>query len=146
MTSGVPALAIPDNWPATRPIGLAIQIAWNASREARRAITDAMPLLSLARSVSVLVVDAANMPGRFGADPGADISAYLARHAIPVELRQVTSDGRSIAETVLSIATTEGCDLIAIGAYSHARAAELIFGGVTRELLARTTVPILLSH
>ena len=146
IASGVPALLIPESWPAERAIGQNILIGWNASREARRAMVDAMPLLSLATSVTVVVVDAARTPDLFGAEPGADISLVLCRHNIPVQLRQVTSGGGSVAEAILASATEAGCDLIAIGAYSHARTAELIFGGVTRELLARTSVPILLSH
>lgn len=143
--SGVPALFIPESW-ASVPVGQNILVAWNGSREARRALIDSMPLLKLANSVTVLVVDAMETPDRFGAEPGADISHYLARHGVAVKLRQVNSDGASVARTILANAGNQCSDLVVIGAYSHPRPIELIFGGVTRELLASASIPLLLSH
>lgn len=145
LASGVPALFIPESWASTT-VGQNILVAWNATREARRAIIDAMPLLKLAKSVTVLVVDAVETPDRFGAEPGADISLYLARHDVAVQLRQATSDGASLAHTILSYAALQGSDLVVVGAYSRGRLVELIFGGVTRDLLARASIPLLLSH
>jgi nucleotide-binding universal stress UspA family protein len=144
-TSGVPALFIPDSWTSTI-VGQNIVVAWNGTREARRAIIDAMPLLKSAKSVTVLVVDAIETPDRYSAEPGADISHYLARHDVAVQLRQVTSNGASVAQVILANAALQGSDLVVIGAYSHARLVDLIFGGVTRELLACAAIPMLLSH
>lgn len=109
VTNGVPALLIPESWPATRPVRQDLLIAWNAS---------------LARSVTVLVMDAAKTPKRFGADPGADISLLLTHHTGPLELRQVTSGGRSIAETILATAATD------IVAFLSGSAAVFTLGGV----------------
>lgn len=145
LASGVPALFVPGNW-TSNTVGQNILVAWNGSREARRALIDAMPLLKSANSVAVLVVDALETPDRFGAEPGADISHYLARHGVTVELRQVTSGGASVGQAILAQAARHGSDLIVIGAYSHKRFVELIFGGVTRELLASGSIPLLLSH
>jgi nucleotide-binding universal stress UspA family protein len=145
IASGAPAILIPEGW-GSAPIGRNALIGWNASREARRAIVDAMPILNLAQSVTLLVVDATKTADRFGEEPGADISLYLARHNLPMQLRQVESAGRSIADTILSNAALQSCDLVVIGAYSHTRSAELVFGGITRDLLARADVPLLLSH
>lgn len=145
LASGVPTIVIPEQWkPAA--LGARVLIGWNGSRAARRAIGDAIPLLTTAQSVTLLVVDAHMTPNQYGAEPGADISLYLARHNIRVELEQVTSDGSSIAEIVLSKAAQQQSDLIVIGAYSHARSAEMLFGGITRELLAHTRLPLFLSH
>ena len=69
--------------------GERVVIAWNASKEARRAIADALPLLSTARSVKIVVVDAARTPDRHGQEPGADIALHLARHGAPVEVEQL---------------------------------------------------------
>jgi nucleotide-binding universal stress UspA family protein len=145
LASGVPTIVIPDQWQSTA-LGARVLIGWNGSRAARRAIGDAMPLLTAAQAVTVLVVDAHKTPDQYGAEPGADISLYLTRHNIRVELEQVTSNGSSIAETVLSKAAQRESDMIVIGAYSHARSAEMLFGGVTRDLLARTSLPLFLSH
>ena len=145
IATGVPVLIIPDGWSGTT-IGTKALVAWNGSREARRAIFDGMPLLSQAKSVVVLVVDAANTPDKYGENPGADISLVLSRHDVRVELQQATSDGLSVAECILSRAVEQGVDLILIGAYSHVRAAELVVGGVTRAILANAPVPLLLSR
>jgi nucleotide-binding universal stress UspA family protein len=145
MASGVPVLIIPDGW-KSETIGNKILVGWNASREARGAIADAMPFLSAAQSVTVLVVDAAERAHKHGEEPGADIALYLARHDAHVDVEQATSEGSPIAEVILSRAVDRGMDLIVIGAYSHARWAEIIFGGVTRTLLTQTPVPVLVSR
>ena len=145
MASGVPILIIPDGWKGEF-IGSKVMVAWNASREARRAIADAMPILCTAQSVTVLVVDPVRTPDKYGEDPGADIATYLARHCERVDLHQVESGGAPIAEIIGARAMEQEADLIVIGAYSHARSAERIFGGVTRALLARMPMPALVSR
>ena len=145
MASGVPILIIPDRWKSER-LGTNILACWNASREARRAMADAMPFLGAAQSVTVLVVDPAARAHKHGEEPGADIALYLARHGAHVEVECATSRGAPVAEVILSRAVERGSDLIVIGAYSHARWAELIFGGVTRTLLKQMPIPILVSR
>lgn len=145
MASGLPFLLIPEGWKGTR-IGDKALVAWNGSREARRAITDAMPLLSSARSVTVLVVDPVRAPEKYGEDPGTDIATFLARHCGRVELQQVDSAGAPIADVICSRALDLAADLIVIGAYSHARSIEMILGGTTRTFLARMPLPALISR
>jgi nucleotide-binding universal stress UspA family protein len=145
MASGVPVLIIPDGW-KSETIGNNILVGWNASREARRAMADAMPFLSAAQSVTVLVVDPAKRADQHGQEPGADIGLYLARHGVHVDVEQATSNGSPIGEVILSRAVDRGMDLIVIGAYSHPRWAEIIFGGVTRTLLTQMPVPVLVSR
>ncbi len=145
IASGVPILIVPDAWTA-KPLGGKAVVAWNGSREARRAIADAMPMLEIAETVTVLVVDSVKSPEKYGEDPGTDIATYLSRHGVHVDLEQVASGGTAIAKIIRSKAVEREADLIVIGAYSHARSAELIFGGVTRALLAKTPVPVLVSR
>jgi len=145
MASGVPFLLIPDGWQGER-VGDRVLVAWNGSREARRAIADAMPLLCAAQSVTVLVVDPARTPEKYGENPGADITTHLARHGVRVDLLQVESKGAPVADVIGARAMEREADLIVIGAYSHARSAEMIFGGVTRALLAHMPVPALVSR
>jgi nucleotide-binding universal stress UspA family protein len=145
MASGVPVLIIPDGWKSER-VGNKILVGWNASREARRAMADAMPFLITAQSVTVLVVDPAVRADEHGEEPGADIALYLARHGAHVDVEQATSDGSPIGEVILSRAIDRGVDLIVIGAYSHPRWAEIIVGGVTRTLLTQMPVPVLVSR
>jgi nucleotide-binding universal stress UspA family protein len=145
LSSGAPILIIPSGW-KSESVGNKILVGWNASREARRAVADALPFFVAASSVTLLVVDSDERAGRHGEEPGADIALYLARHGARVDVEQVLSKGTPIADIILSHAADHGMDLIVIGAYSHARFVEMVFGGVTRTLLRQTPIPILLSR
>jgi nucleotide-binding universal stress UspA family protein len=145
LASGAPILVVPSGW-KSEPIGKNILVGWNASREARRAVADALPFLVEAASVTLLVVDSDKRARRHGEEPGADIALYLARHGAQVEVAQVSSRGSPVADIILSYAADHGADLIVIGAYSHARSIEMVFGGVTRTLLKQAPVPVLMSR
>jgi nucleotide-binding universal stress UspA family protein len=144
LATGVPCILLPDAWNGSAAAEHVV-VAWNASREARRAIADALPLLVAAKSVTVLLVD----PGknsRHGEEPGADIAHYLSRHGARVAVEQVASNGVPVASVILDRAKQHAADLIVIGAYSHARATQMILGGVTRSLLREAAVPLLIAH
>jgi nucleotide-binding universal stress UspA family protein len=145
LASGAPILVVPGGW-KSEPIGEKILVGWNASREARRAVADALPFLVKAASVTLLVIDSNKRADRHGEEPGADIALYLARHGAHVEVEQVSSRGSPVADLILSYAADHGIDLIVIGAYSHARSVEMVFGGVTRTLLKQAPVPVLMSR
>jgi len=145
LASGAPILVIPSGW-KSESIGNKILVGWNASREARRAVADALPFLVAASSVTLLVVDSEERARRHGEEPGADIALYLARHGVRVEVEQVLSKGSAVTDIILSHAANHGVDLIVIGAYSHARSIEMMFGGVTRTVLKQTPVPVLMSR
>ncbi|HTU56507.1 MAG TPA: universal stress protein [Acetobacteraceae bacterium] len=144
MENGGPMLIVPTRAKAGT-IGRNIVVAWNASREARRAVREAMPLLSAADSVTVLVVDPESSGHKFHEGPGVDLARYLARHGVQARISRLETHGSSVAEAILSATEAQAADLVVIGAYSHARLAEEIFGGVTRTLLARALVPLFLS-
>jgi nucleotide-binding universal stress UspA family protein len=145
MTSGRPVLAIPfaGNFPT---IGERVLIAWNASREAARAVNDALPLMAAAKQVTVLAINPQRGIGGHGDVPAADIALHLARHGVKAEAAHTVAKDISDGEALLSYAADIGADLIVSGAYGHSRARELVFGGVTRTLIAEMTAPVLLSH
>ncbi len=143
LATGVPLLLLPELWSGAAAEH--VVVAWNASREARRAISDALPFLTGAQSVTVLVVDPQKNP-RHGEEPGADVARYLVRHGAKVVVEQVQSAGEPIARVILAYAERHDSDLIVVGAYSHPRTAEMIFGGVTRSLLRDAAVPLLIAH
>src|SRR3984893_14061671 len=145
LASGAPILVVPGGW-KSEPIGKKILVGWNASREARRAVADALPFLVKAASVTLLVIASNKRADRHGEEPGADIALYLARHGARVDVEQVSSRGSPVADLILSYAADHGIDLIVIGAYSHARSVEMVFGGVTRTLLKQAPVPVLMSR
>ncbi len=128
-------------------IGRHVLIAWDAGREATRAVNDALPLLAGAASVTVIAVDPRESAGGgHGAIPGADIALPLARHGVAVRTERATSNGIGIGNTLLSRVNDLGADLLVMGAYGHSRLREVLLGGVTRTILESMTVPVLMAH
>lgn len=145
LSAGRPIIVVPYIG-APRTLGSHVLIAWNASREATRAVNDAMPLLQRAKKVTVLAVDPKRGIEAHGEIPSADIALHLARHGVNAEAAQTVSSELDVGDVILSRAFDLGADLIVIGAYGHSRLREFMLGGVTRHLLQHMTVPILMSH
>lgn len=143
--SGKPAVLIPPDWDKGA-FGKRIMVAWDASREAARAIAAAMPLIEGADAVSVALADPYSGSESHGEEPGADIGASLSRHNGNVTVDRLAGMGHSVAETLIAHATDVGADLVVLGAYGHTRLAEAIFGGVTRDMMKACPVPLLLAH
>jgi nucleotide-binding universal stress UspA family protein len=143
LSTGVPFLLLPEHWAGAT--AERVLVAWNASREARRAIRDALSFLVAAHSVTILVVDP-EKNSRHGEEPGADVALYLSRHGARVTVEQVQSSGEPVADVILGHARRHSIDLVVVGAYSHARTAEMIFGGVTQRLLRDASIPLLIAH
>jgi nucleotide-binding universal stress UspA family protein len=143
--SGRPVLVVPDGSTARLPPKRAV-IAWKPTREATRAVADALPLLARAEQVDVLVIDPMVGEAGHGSEPGADIAAHLARHGLSVEV--VTRPGMnfSVAYALLDHARQVGADLLVAGGYGHSRLREAVLGGTTRELLQSAHLPVLFSH
>lgn len=123
-----------------------VVIAWNASRESTRAVTDAMPFLRNAEKVTVLVINPKQGAGGHGEVPGADLALWLARHGVKAEATVDPGVTIDIGSYLLSRSADLQADLIVMGAYGHARMREIVFGGVTRTIMTEMTVPVLLSH
>jgi nucleotide-binding universal stress UspA family protein len=138
MTSGRPVLAVPfvGEFPT---LGERVLVAWNASREAARALNDALPLLIGAKQVTVLAINPQRGVGGQGDVPAADIALHLARHGMKAEATHTVARDISDGEALLSYAADIGADLIVAGAYGHSRARELVFGGVTRTPISART-------
>ena len=122
-----------------------VVVAWDASREAGRALIDALPLLRRARQVTVMVIDA-EKNRRHGAEPGADIGLFLARHGVKVQVLRESASPMDIGNFLLSRLADLDADLLVMGAYGHTRLREIVTGGVTRTLLESMTLPVLMSH
>lgn len=144
MESGRPVLLVPDGWQARRPA--TVFVAWNASREAARAVADAEPLLAGTKSIVVGTIDARASPRGHGEAPGVDIATHLARHGHSVELRNVADPEDDKASAIITQAMECGADLIVLGGFGHPRVQQAWFGGVTRTLIMTSPVPLLLSH
>jgi nucleotide-binding universal stress UspA family protein len=140
LSCGHPVLVVPYvevKW----PIGKNIMVCWNASREAARAVTDALPLLKTADKVTVLAFS----PG--DEDAGTvDVAGWLSRHGIKARPEEESANGLDIAESILSRAADLDIDLLVMGVYGHTRVREMVLGGASRTLLQSMTVPVLMAH
>ena len=127
-------------------IGSHAMVAWNDSREAARAISDALPLLQRATRVEVVTWNEATAADDKALGLQLDaLHQWLMWHGVAADL-QVQPISSGIADAMLSHAADTNADLIVMGAYGHARWAERVLGGATRGLLDSMTVPVLMSH
>ncbi|MBD0271601.1 MAG: universal stress protein [Acetobacteraceae bacterium] len=143
--SGRPVLVVPA---AGRPetVGRRVLVGWNASREAARAVNDALPVIARAEATTVLAADPRHGSRGHGEEPGADIALHLARHGLKVGVDRIAAGDIDVADLLLNRAAELSADLLVVGAYGHSRLREVVLGGVTRTLLRQTTVPVLMSH
>ena len=121
-----------------------VMVCWDASRNAARAIADAMPLLSRAKAIEVVIV--ASERQKSDEIPGADIGQHLARHGLKVEVKRIVATDTDVASTILSHAADSAADFLVMGGYGHSRLREFILGGATRGILSSMTLPTLMSH
>ena len=137
--AGAPVLAMAETM-APRAIRR-ILVAWNGSREAARALRDAMPLIEAAEQVEILVVDPPNdLP------ISREITRMLVRRGIKVQLHERMSAGTEVEAVIIEEAGLDGFDLLVMGAYGHWRWKEQVLGGVTEEALENTRIPVLMTH
>jgi nucleotide-binding universal stress UspA family protein len=144
-SSGRPVLVIPYSGQFDS-LGRRVLVGWNATREAARAVNDAIPLIEGAELVTVLAVNPRRGIAGTGDVPSVDIAQHLAHHGIKVTASHTVAEEIGIGDVLLNSASDLGADLIVVGGYGHSRVRELILGGVTRTLLQTMTVPVLLSH
>ena len=144
-SAGRPVLVVP--YAGEHPVaGNRVLVGWKPSREAARAVNDALGILSKAEMATVFSVNPKNGIDAHGEEPGADIALHLARHGIKVEVEHTVAPDVADADILLNQASEMSADLIVIGAYGHSRIREMVLGGVTRTLLKQMTVPVLMSH
>ena len=144
--TGRPVIFVPANG-SYGTLGRHILVAWNSSRASTRAVNDALPLIERADKVTLLAINPAEFAERYGALPPEQMVEHLKRHGASVVGSWVNGiPQESIADVVLAEAHKVGADLIVAGAFGHPRLWEKIMGGVTRDLLARMNVPVLMSY
>lgn len=143
--SPAPILVVP-NADKFSDVGRHALIAWDGSREAARAIRDAMPLLQAAERVSVLVIDPRQQGHMHEGTHTSELVAHLDRHGIVAAAEEITLLEHRVASDLLDHASQLGADLLVMGAYGHSRVWEFVVGGTTQDLLERTTIPVLMSR
>jgi nucleotide-binding universal stress UspA family protein len=142
--SGRATLILPQN-PRSRPFELeTVAVAWDFSRAASRAVSDALPLLEKAKRVRVVtVLHEKNLDNKHSAE---ELSKNLSRHGIDVVLDRVDARGRPIGVVLEAYVISHEVDLLVMGAYGHSRLREFVLGGATKSLLSKPPLPIFLSH
>ena len=139
MEVGRPVLVVPPG--IERLAARRVVVGWKDTREARRAIHDALPFLGHPERTCVVAVG----PG--ARNEGAEGAAeYLAGHGIAATTHLLPSPVIGPADELMRFARAEEADLIVMGAYGHSRLREWIFGGVTRDVMRATPVCCLMSH
>jgi nucleotide-binding universal stress UspA family protein len=142
---GRPVLLVPyvGNF---KSVGRRVLIAWDATREATRALNDALPLIEAAEEVTVVHV-AAQEAGLGKMRPALErIVRHLERHGVKAQPEETLKGDLAISDLLLSRAADLDADMIVAGAYHHSPLREALLGGVSRELLRHMTVPVLMSH
>ena len=139
LDSGRPVLVVPPSEPVE--FGSRIAIYWNGSPEAGKAMSYAMPFLGSATEVCVFEVEETKHRG----PKTSDVVTYLAWHGVKSEGRNLEPGG-SVSESLLAATNEAGADMLVMGAYTRSRLRRLIFGGVTRDVLTRSHVPVLMAH
>jgi nucleotide-binding universal stress UspA family protein len=122
-----------------------VAIAWKDTREARRAVRDALPFLQQAASVMIVEVSE-RRGGEQAARNIKDVADYLRRHRIEIIAERVRPTDVTATGSLLRLLHDENIDLVVAGAYGHSRLGEWAFGGVTRDLLAESPICGLFSH
>src|SRR4051794_41009481 len=128
--SGRPVLVLPQTLRSgTFALG-SVVVAWDFSRAAARAVTDALPLLECAAKVRVVCV--LNEKHLDRKHSGEELSKNLARHGIDVILDRVDARGMAIGAVLEDYVASQAADLLVMGAYGHSRWREFVLGGATR--------------
>ena len=141
-----PIILIPNGWRKTQ-LAKNIVIGWNDSTIAMRAVADAVPLLRNARHVNVLKIIKKHRFSEQLVSTSPDIKTYLEAKGINSTLLvQADEKNTGDAKELLNFANNDNSDLIVIGGYSHSRFREVFFGGVTKQVLTESTVPVLVTH
>ncbi|WP_206452885.1 universal stress protein [Aurantimonas marina] len=142
--AGAPAYVVPpDAVNAKEPE--TVLIAWKDTTECSHAIKAALPFLQRAKQVYLVSVAETSSDEERHQEPAADMARHLARHGVTVEIRHLPQ-WDDAAEGLLNEASSLGAELIVVGAYGRTRLRQMLFGGVTRELLKRSPIALLMAH
>ncbi|HYD30196.1 MAG TPA: universal stress protein [Azospirillaceae bacterium] len=142
LRAACPVLVLPWMPADTAPPVGHVLVAWKKTREAGRAVRDALPFLETAERVTILTIDP---PGHTD-DTGRDLMIYLERHGVRTHHHSNLNDDDDIGTVILQVARDLECDGIVMGAYGHSRLRELVLGGTTRHVLQYMHVPVVMSH
>lgn len=140
--SGQPVLVIPREGGHER-VGTRVVIAWDGGREAAAAVRAALPFIEQAEDVLIVVLNERSKPATEMASVGHNLATALSRHGAHATVEHHPSHAKSVAHTLLDRARGHGADLLVMGAFSHSRVHDLVFGSATGETLQDADLPVL---
>jgi nucleotide-binding universal stress UspA family protein len=144
--TGRPVLFVPANY-LHEILGRHIVVAWNSSRPAARSLNDAIPLIERADRTTIVMINPSGFIDSHEGPPGEQLAEHLARHGATVDSVRIENVAHgAIADRLQAEALALGADMIVGGAFGHPRLWEKMLGGVTRDLMARMTLPVFMSH
>lgn len=148
METGRPVLVVPPvevEWDALASVGKKIAVAWAGSPEAARAVAFSIPFLQAAEQVNIIYYG-----GEHGEGAGAaELQDYLKWYGIETTVSEggsASSEKASIGASLLEKADELDADLLVMGAFTHSRLRQIIFGGITRHVMENAQIPLLLAH
>lgn len=137
--SGRPLFLVPDNGLSERPEHLAV--AWNGSREATRAVALAQPMIQSAKQVTFITIGHEEI----GAPTAEDMAQHVS--ACGTEAKVLRREkAKDAGDSLASLAIEDGAQALILGAYSHSRLRQTVFGGVTRSYLEEPPLPLFIAH
>lgn len=145
LRSGKPLIIVPQNY-EVRAFREHAAIAWDASRSAARALTDAMQILETKSRLDVLSVDSGETAARHPDMPDRDVLVHLQRHGVEGQAVHLKADRHRTGQALLAYCEDADPDILVMGAFGRAKLGATVFGGVTRHVLEHMNVPILMSH
>lgn len=116
-----------------------VAIGWNGSQESARALSMAMPWLPMMETVTVLVSEKRK-------ESAGEVLDYLSWHGVKGSVVTIDGKGKNTADAILQSCKSVDADILVVGGFSHSRARELLFGGVTSHLLANANIATLMVH
>jgi nucleotide-binding universal stress UspA family protein len=142
LRSGRPVITVPDAYEGRDP-GHDVLLAWDGKRAATRALGDLIHLLGVPGKVTVLTIASKPAPQP---EAGDDVMALIRRHGLRAERLIRPPSRQGVTRTILDAAAEVRAGMLVMGAYEHSKVSEDLLGGVTREILGRATIPVLMSH
>lgn len=144
LRAGKPVLMIPKNY-NVRPFREEAVVAWDGSRYAARALTDAMHILETKRSIDVVTVNSGREGAVLGWAGSHDVISHLHRHGIDARHIELETRGR-LGRAILEHCEAHDPDMLVMGAFGRGKLGAMLFGGVSQYILEHQSIPVLMSH
>jgi nucleotide-binding universal stress UspA family protein len=145
ISCGTPTLIVPRAG-RFETIGKHVVVAWNHSRQSATAMHGALPLISAADHVTVLLGKERDLMPSIAKRPSHDVAGYLRTHAKDVSVVPFDASESEAGGSLLAAARQAGGDVLVMGAYGRSTWREFLLGGATRSVISRMDLPVLMAH